>query len=425
MGFTTPCSRPGIGPGSWQARERPRWPWARPAKTRSYTVAHVPTCRSGCGLRDCGAERCSPSPADSWSFELDSSSLPDGPGAQHVDDAAREGPGAVRLRARAPCRPTGPGEALRRRAQGREPARLDAAARRAAAPRRLALRTRRTPSSWPACSARGATDRHRASSRCSSRRRRCAMLEMVAPTRFSGLADRAAAAARTPPPARPRSSSRPTTPTRSTATSPRELVYVNYGVPEDYEELERRGIDVKGKIVIARYGGSWRGIKPKVAAEHGAIGCLIYSDPREDGYFQGDVYPRAAGATTAARAARLGGGHADLSGRPADARRRRHRGRQAARRQGRDDADQDPRAADLLRRRPAAAQGARRPDGARGLARRAAAPLPPRPRPGPRPPQAGSSTGTWRPIYDVIATLPGAERPDEWVDPRQPPRRAG
>jgi N-acetylated-alpha-linked acidic dipeptidase len=70
-----------------------------------------------------------------------------------------------------------------------------------------------------------------------------------------------------------------------------ELVYVNQGVPADYEELERRGIEVKGKVVIARYGGSWRGIKPKVAAEHGAIACLIYSDPREDGYFQGDVYP--------------------------------------------------------------------------------------------------------------------------------------
>jgi N-acetylated-alpha-linked acidic dipeptidase len=70
-----------------------------------------------------------------------------------------------------------------------------------------------------------------------------------------------------------------------------ELVYVNYGVPKDYEVLEQRGIDVKGKIVIARYGGSWRGIKPKVAAEHGAIGCLIYSDPRDDGYFQGDVFP--------------------------------------------------------------------------------------------------------------------------------------
>ena len=71
-----------------------------------------------------------------------------------------------------------------------------------------------------------------------------------------------------------------------------DLVYVNYGVPADYEELTRRGIDVKGKIVIARYGGSWRGIKPKVAAEHGAIGCLIYSDPRDDGFAQGDVYPK-------------------------------------------------------------------------------------------------------------------------------------
>ena len=73
-----------------------------------------------------------------------------------------------------------------------------------------------------------------------------------------------------------------------------EVVYVNYGVPKDYEELEQRGVDVKGKIVIARYGGSWRGIKPKVAAEHGAVGCIIYSDPREDGYYQGDVYPEGA-----------------------------------------------------------------------------------------------------------------------------------
>lgn len=70
-----------------------------------------------------------------------------------------------------------------------------------------------------------------------------------------------------------------------------ELVYVNQGIPADYEELERRGISVEGKIVIARYGGSWRGIKPKVAAEHGAIGAILYSDPRDDGYWQGDVYP--------------------------------------------------------------------------------------------------------------------------------------
>lgn len=73
-----------------------------------------------------------------------------------------------------------------------------------------------------------------------------------------------------------------------------ELVFVNYGLPEDYETLRQLGIDVKGKIVIAKYGHSWRGIKPKVAQEHGAIGCLIYSDPMDDGYYQGDVYPKGA-----------------------------------------------------------------------------------------------------------------------------------
>ena len=70
-----------------------------------------------------------------------------------------------------------------------------------------------------------------------------------------------------------------------------ELVYVNYGVPEDYEQLERMGVSVKGKIVIARYYHSWRGIKPKVAAEHGAVGCLIFSDPHEDGFYQGETFP--------------------------------------------------------------------------------------------------------------------------------------
>lgn len=71
-----------------------------------------------------------------------------------------------------------------------------------------------------------------------------------------------------------------------------DLVFVNYGVPADYEQLEKMGIDVKGKIVIAKYGRSWRGIKPKVAQEHGAVGCIIYSDPKDDGYYQGDVYPK-------------------------------------------------------------------------------------------------------------------------------------
>jgi N-acetylated-alpha-linked acidic dipeptidase len=70
-----------------------------------------------------------------------------------------------------------------------------------------------------------------------------------------------------------------------------EVVYVNYGMPADFERLKQMGISVKGKIVLARYGAGWRGIKPKVAYENGAIGCLIYSDPRDDGFFQGDVYP--------------------------------------------------------------------------------------------------------------------------------------
>ncbi len=72
------------------------------------------------------------------------------------------------------------------------------------------------------------------------------------------------------------------------------LVYVNYGIPEDYEQLDRMGVSVKGKIVIARYFHSWRGIKPKVAAEHGALGCLIYSDPHEDGFVQGETFPKGA-----------------------------------------------------------------------------------------------------------------------------------
>ena len=69
-----------------------------------------------------------------------------------------------------------------------------------------------------------------------------------------------------------------------------EVVYANFGVPDDYDWLAKQGISVQGKIVITRYGKSWRGIKPKVAAEHGAIACLIYSDPHEDGYFEGDTY---------------------------------------------------------------------------------------------------------------------------------------
>ena len=69
------------------------------------------------------------------------------------------------------------------------------------------------------------------------------------------------------------------------------LVYVNYGMQDDYKTLQRLGVSVKGKIVIARYGGGWRGLKPKLAQDHGAIGCIIYSDPADDGYSVDETYP--------------------------------------------------------------------------------------------------------------------------------------
>lgn len=114
-------------------------------------------------------------------------------------------------------------------------------------------------------------------------------LEMVGPT------GRAFAIQEPPVPSDPDSTDNDQTPTFNAYSGDGdvtgEVVYVNYGVPADYEQLEKLGVSVKGKIVLARYGGSWRGIKPKVASEHGAVGCLIYSDPKDDGFFQGEVYP--------------------------------------------------------------------------------------------------------------------------------------
>ena len=114
-------------------------------------------------------------------------------------------------------------------------------------------------------------------------------LEMVGPT------GRAFAIQEPPVPSDPDSTDNDQTPTFNAYSGDGdvtgEVVYVNYGVPADYEQLEKLGVSVKGKIVLARYGGSWRGIKPKVAFEHGAVGCLIYSDPKDDGFFQGEVYP--------------------------------------------------------------------------------------------------------------------------------------
>jgi N-acetylated-alpha-linked acidic dipeptidase len=116
------------------------------------------------------------------------------------------------------------------------------------------------------------------------------LLELVAPTSYRAKLQEAVASG--DPTTNQQSEQLPTYNAYSgegDVTGP--LVYVNYGIPADYEELDRRGISVKGAIVIARYGMSWRGIKPKVAAEHGALGCIIYSDPRDDGYQQGDVFP--------------------------------------------------------------------------------------------------------------------------------------
>ncbi len=193
-----------------------------------------------------------------------------------------------------------------------------------------------------------------------------------------------------------------------------ELVYVNYGVPDDYEVLAEHGIDVKGKIVIARYGGSWRGIKPKVAAEHGAIGCILYSDPRDDGYFQGDVYPEG-GFRSPGGAQR--GSVADMPLYPGDPL---TPGVGATA-----DAERLPlNEVPTLTKIPvlpisygdaqpllAAMKGPVAPEAWRGA-------LPITYHLGPGPAKVHLQLAfDWslKPIRDVIATLPGAERPDEWV----------
>jgi N-acetylated-alpha-linked acidic dipeptidase len=117
------------------------------------------------------------------------------------------------------------------------------------------------------------------------------LLEMIEPTKFTAKLEEPALAV--DPTSDQKSEQLPTYNAYSIdgdVTGP--LVFVNYGLPEDYEQLDRLGISVKGAIVIAKYYHSWRGIKPKVAAEHGAIGCLIYSEPQDDGYSVDDVFPK-------------------------------------------------------------------------------------------------------------------------------------
>jgi N-acetylated-alpha-linked acidic dipeptidase len=193
-----------------------------------------------------------------------------------------------------------------------------------------------------------------------------------------------------------------------------ELVYVNYGVPADYEELERRGIDVRGKIVIARYGGSWRGIKPKVAAERGAVGCVIYSDPSGDGYFHGDPYPDGGWRN---RDGVQRGSVADMPLYAGDPLTPGVAALPGAERRSLQDAptltripvlpissgDAEP----LLR----ALGGPMAPESWRG-----ALPLPYRLGAGPaRVKLTLRFDWSLKTIYDVVATMPGAELPDEWI----------
>ncbi|HEX2643416.1 MAG TPA: M28 family metallopeptidase [Thermoanaerobaculia bacterium] len=193
-----------------------------------------------------------------------------------------------------------------------------------------------------------------------------------------------------------------------------DLVYVNYGVPADYDELARRGVDVKGKIAIARYGGSWRGIKPKVAAERGAVGCLIYSDPRDDGYTQGDVYPK--GGWRPEQGAQRGS-VADMPTYPGDPLTPGIGATADARRLDRDKAPTLTKipvlpisyadALPLLK----AVGGPLAPAAWRG-----ALPIPYRLGPGPAKVHLQLAFD-WNLVsaYDVIATLKGSERPDQWI----------
>ncbi len=142
---------------------------------------------------------------------------------------------------------------------------------------------------WPSSSPTAWTPRS-SSSKHSSPRQNPASSNSSGPTRFTAKLEEPALAV--DPTSNQKDEQLPTYNAYSKdgdVTAP--LVYVNYGAPSDYEQLDAMGVSVKGAIVIARYGETWRGIKPKVAAEHGAVGCIIYSDPKDDGYARGDSYP--------------------------------------------------------------------------------------------------------------------------------------
>jgi N-acetylated-alpha-linked acidic dipeptidase len=193
-----------------------------------------------------------------------------------------------------------------------------------------------------------------------------------------------------------------------------EVVYVNYGMPADFERLKEMGISVKGKIVLARYGAGWRGIKPKVALENGAIGCLIYSDPRDDGFFQGDVYP---GGPYRPEYGAQRGSVMDMPIHPGDPLTPGWGSEAGGRKNKREDAPTILKipvlpigygdALPILRQ----LKGPVAPEAWRGA-------LPLTYHVGPGPAQVHMKLSfEWknRPLYNVVARIPGTTRPDEWI----------
>ncbi len=240
------------------------------------------------------------------------------------------------------------------------------------------------------------------------------VLEMLAPVKFTAKLEEAALAV--DPTSNQKSEQLPTYNAYSIdgdVTGP--LVFVNYGLPEDYEKLDRLGISVKGAIVIAKYYHSWRGVKPKVAAEHGAIGCLIYSEPQDDGYTRDNVFP--AGPMRPSDGVQRGSVMDFASASPGDPLTPGIGATSDAKRLSLKEAksitkipvlpisygDAEP----LL----AALAGPMAPDGWRG-----SLPIPYHVGPGPA--QVHLKVAfNWdiKPVYDVIAKIPGSMAPDEWI----------
>src|SRR5579862_5372929 len=240
------------------------------------------------------------------------------------------------------------------------------------------------------------------------------LLEMTAPTKFTAKLEEPALAV--DPTSNQKSEQLPTYNAYSIdgdVTGP--LVFVNYGLPEDYEKLDRLGISVKGAIVIAKYYQSWRGVKPKVAAEHGAIGCLIYSEPKDDGYTRDNVFP--AGPMRPADGVQRGSVMDFASSNPGDPLTPGVGATPGAKRLALSEAKSITKipvlpisygdAQPLL----AALAGPMAPDEWRGTL-----PIPYHVGPGPaRVHLKVAFNWDTKPVYDVIAKIPGSVAPDEWI----------